>query len=55
VAPSSLLILNPVGISGAHLLTYSFALAIAVWVVVGAVVVATGRHLSRLSLRRRMA
>ena len=25
--PASLLILNPVGISGAHLLTYSFALA----------------------------
>jgi CAAX protease family protein len=52
---ASLLILNPVGISGAHLLSYSFALAIAVWVVVAAVVLASGRHLSRPSLRRRMA
>jgi hypothetical protein len=32
---ASLLILNPLGISGVHLLTYSFALAIAVWVIVG--------------------
>src|SRR4029453_8292415 len=32
---ASLLILNPLDISGAHLLTYSFALAIAVWVIVG--------------------
>ena len=52
---ASLLILNPVGISGEPLLTFSFALAIAVWVVVAAVVVATGSHLSRPSLRRRMA
>ena len=32
---ASLLILNPLGISGVHLLAYSFALAAAVWVVVG--------------------
>ena len=52
---ASLLILNPLDISGAHLLAYSFALAGAVWVVVAAVVMATGSHLSRPSLRRRMA
>ena len=31
---ASLLILNPVGLSGAHLVIYSFALAAAVWIVV---------------------
>ena len=38
---ASLLILNPIGISGADLLVYSFALAAAVWIVVGAVLVVT--------------
>jgi membrane protease YdiL (CAAX protease family) len=53
---ASLLILNPVGISGAHLLTFSFALALAVWLVVAAVVVTAGRHLSQQpSFRRRAA
>ena len=36
---ASLLILNPLDISGAHLLAYSFALAAAVWVVVAVVAV----------------
>jgi hypothetical protein len=50
---ASLLILNPLNISGVHLLAYSFALAAVVWVVVGVVaVVSTGQHLSP-SLRRR--
>ena len=44
---ASLLILNPVGISGAHLLAYSFALALALWVVVAAVVVTAARRLSQ--------
>ena len=39
---ASLLILNPLEISGVHLLAYSFALAAAVWVVVGVVAVANG-------------
>jgi membrane protease YdiL (CAAX protease family) len=43
---ASLLILNPVGISGTHLVAYSFALAAAVWVVVAAVVLTNRRQLS---------
>jgi membrane protease YdiL (CAAX protease family) len=39
---ASLLILNPLAISGVALVTYSFALAAAVWIVVAAVVVANG-------------
>jgi membrane protease YdiL (CAAX protease family) len=34
---ASLLILNPLGIAGAHLMAYSFALAGAMWIVVAAV------------------
>jgi membrane protease YdiL (CAAX protease family) len=52
---ASLLILNPLGISGAALMTYSFALAAAVWVVVAAVAVANSRPLSRDALLRRVA
>jgi CAAX protease family protein len=52
---SSLLILNPVGISGTHLVVYSFALAAAVWIVVSAVAVANRRQPSREPLRRRAA
>ena len=52
---ASLLILNPLDLSGVHLLAYSFALAIALWVVVATVGLASGRHLSRQSLGRRMA
>jgi len=37
---ASLLILNPVGLSGRHLVVCSFALAAAVWVVVAAVSIA---------------
>ena len=44
---ASLLILNPVGISGARLLAYSFALALALWVVVAGVVVTAARRLSQ--------
>jgi len=43
----SLLILNPIGISGANLLVFSFAFAAAVWVVVGVIAARTGRHLER--------
>lgn len=43
---ASLLILNPLGISGPHLVTYSFALAAALWIVVGAVVVVNRRRVS---------
>jgi membrane protease YdiL (CAAX protease family) len=45
---SSLLILNPLGISGAHLLSYSFALAGVLWLVVGIVAMVIGmRRLSQ--------
>ena len=44
---ASLLILNPIGISGANLLVFSFAFAAAVWVVVGVIAARTGRHLQR--------
>jgi uncharacterized protein len=44
---ASLLILHPLGISGANLLVFSFAFAAAVWVVV-AVIASRGRwHLER--------
>ena len=52
---ASLLILNPLDISGVHLLAYSFALAVAVWVVVGVVAVVNTGQLSSPSLRRRAA
>ena len=52
---ASLLILNPLGIAGTHLIAYSFALAGAVWVVVAAVAVRDRWHLSRQPLRRRAA
>lgn len=38
---ASLLMLNPLGLSGAHLVTYSFALAAAVWIIVAAVAVSS--------------
>lgn len=44
---SSLLVLNPVGPSGTHLVAYSFALAAAVWVVVAAVTIANRQRLWR--------
>jgi membrane protease YdiL (CAAX protease family) len=44
---ASLLILNPIGISGANLLVFSFAFAAAVWVVVGVIAARTGRYLER--------
>jgi membrane protease YdiL (CAAX protease family) len=52
---ASLLILNPVGISGVNLVIYSFALAFAVWLVVAAVAVANRRERSHRSLRSRAA
>ena len=45
---ASLLVLNPLAISGVALVTYSFALAAAVWLVVAAVVLANGGHLGNL-------
>jgi membrane protease YdiL (CAAX protease family) len=45
---ASLLILNPLAISGVALVTYSFALAAAVWIVVAAVVLANGGRLGSL-------
>ena len=52
---ASLLILNPLDISGAHLLAYSFALAAAVWFVVAVVAVANGGRLRSQQRRRRAA
>jgi len=52
---ASLLILNPVGISGTNLVVYSFALAGAVWIVVAAVAVANRRRPSREPVQRRAA
>ena len=50
---ASLLILNPLDISGVHLQAYSFALAAAVWTVVAAVAIVNRREISRQPLRRR--
>ena len=44
---ASLLILNPLGIAGAHLVAYSFTLAAALWVVVGVVALANRKETSR--------
>jgi uncharacterized protein len=52
---ASLLILNPLEIAGAHLVTFSFTLAAVVWVVVAAIAVSTSSQLSRPPLRRRVA
>jgi CAAX protease family protein len=52
---ASLLILNPVGLSGTHLVVYSFALAAAVWFVVAVVAVANRQRRSQASVRRRAA
>ena len=52
---ASLLILNPLGMSGAHLLAFSFAFAAAVWVVVGAIASRRGGHLERPPALRRPA
>jgi len=52
---SSLLILNPLGISGTNLATFSFVLAGAIWLVVLAIVIPHTRILTRPALRRRTA
>jgi membrane protease YdiL (CAAX protease family) len=41
---ASLLLFNPLGISGAHLQVFSFAFAAAVWLVVAVVALRSGRH-----------
>jgi hypothetical protein len=51
---ASQLILSPLA-TGVALLTYGLILAAALWVVVAAVAVAQGGHLSRVPLRRRVA
>jgi hypothetical protein len=48
-------ILGPLTISGVAFLTYMFAVAAVLWVLVGAVAVAQGGHLSRQAPRRRVA
>jgi membrane protease YdiL (CAAX protease family) len=52
---ASTLILGPVAISGATLLTYDLALAVVMWSVVAAVAVANRRQLSQQPLRTRVA
>jgi CAAX protease family protein len=52
---ASLLILNPLDISGAHLVAYSFALAAAVWVVVAIVAVVNSGRLRSQRLGTRAA
>jgi membrane protease YdiL (CAAX protease family) len=52
---ASLLILNPVGLSGTHLVVYSFALAAAVWILVAAVALANRRQPAREPVRTRAA
>ena len=49
---ASLLILNPIGISGVHLVAYSFALAGAMWVAVAIVTAADGARVRAQPLRR---
>ena len=48
---ASTLILTPLALAGVAFLTVTFVLAAALWVVVGAVAVANGGHLSRQPLR----
>jgi uncharacterized protein len=52
---ASMLILQPLAISGVPLLTYILVFGAALWAVVGAVAVAQGGHLSRRPLQRRVA
>ena len=52
---SSLLILNPLGISETNLATFSFVLAGAIWLVVAAIVIPYSGILTRPALRRRTA
>ena len=52
---SSLLILNPLGISGTNLATFSFVLAGAIWLVVAAIVFSYTGIPTRPALRRRTA
>jgi len=52
---ASLLILNPIGLAGAHLQAYSFVLAGAVWVIVAVVTLASRRQSTPEILRRRAA
>ncbi|HSK83656.1 MAG TPA: CPBP family glutamic-type intramembrane protease [Rubrobacter sp.] len=51
---ASMIILSPV-VTGVAYLTYNLVLTAALWVVVGAVAVASGGHLTRQPLRRRVA
>jgi uncharacterized protein len=55
VLTSGMIILTPTAISGVPLLTWLVVLAAVLWVVVAAVAVAQGGHLSRQPLRRQMA
>jgi membrane protease YdiL (CAAX protease family) len=52
LATASLLILNPLDISGANLWVFSFAFAAAVWVVVVVIALRSDWHLERGALRR---
>ena len=49
---ASVLILSPIGISGANLLVFSLAFAAAVWAVVGVIATRTDRHLERRGVPR---
>ncbi len=55
VLTSGMIILTPTAISGVPLLTWLVVLAAVLWVVVAAVAVASGGHLSQQPLRRQMA
>jgi len=52
---TSLLMLNPLDLSGVHLAAYSFALAAAVWLVVAVVMMTSRQRFSRHALRQRAA
>jgi uncharacterized protein len=52
---ASTLIVAPLAMSGVTLLTYQLVWSAAMWIVVGAVALAQGGHLSRQPLRRRVA
>ena len=52
---ASMLIIGPLAISGAPLLTYELVLAAALWVVVGTIAVTNRGKVSRQPLRRRVA
>jgi membrane protease YdiL (CAAX protease family) len=52
---ASTLILQPLDVTGMRVVTYDLVLAAALWLLIAALAMANGRHLSRPPLRPRVA